>query len=56
MQTTAGEDGGDARGGLTAGMISFMLAHEQFKVPELVGLGAAAEKAGFDMVSTSDHF
>ncbi len=44
------------RGSLTKGMISFMLAHEQFPVPELVRLGAAAENAGFDLVSTSDHF
>jgi F420-dependent hydroxymycolic acid dehydrogenase len=43
-------------GSLTKGMVSFMLAHEQFPVPELVRLGAAAEKAGFDIVSTSDHF
>lgn len=36
-------------------MVSFMLAHEQFPVPELVRLGVAAERAGFDMVATSDH-
>ncbi len=46
----------DSPGGLSRGMISFMLAHEQFRVPELVRLGASAEKAGFDLVSTSDHF
>ena len=32
-----------------------MLAHEQFTVPQLVELGAAAEQAGFDFVATSDH-
>jgi TAT-translocated FGD2 family F420-dependent dehydrogenase len=32
------------------------LAHEQFPVPELVRLGILAEQAGFDHVSTSDHF
>jgi TAT-translocated FGD2 family F420-dependent dehydrogenase len=37
-------------------MISFTLSHEQFPVPELVRLGAEAERAGFDLVSTSDHF
>jgi TAT-translocated FGD2 family F420-dependent dehydrogenase len=37
-------------------MISFMLAHEQFPVPELIRLGTSAESAGFDLVSTSDHF
>ncbi len=32
-----------------------MLAHEQFSVPQLVEFGAVAEKAGFDVLSTSDH-
>jgi TAT-translocated FGD2 family F420-dependent dehydrogenase len=36
-------------------MIGFMLAHEQFPVPELVELGIAAEQAGFDLLATSDH-
>jgi len=43
-------------GRLSKGMISFMLAHEQFPVPELIRLGTSAERAGFDLVSTSDHF
>jgi F420-dependent hydroxymycolic acid dehydrogenase len=42
--------------GLSKGMVSFMLAHEQFPVSELIRQGAAAERAGFDLVSTSDHF
>ncbi|MGA9528963.1 MAG: TIGR03557 family F420-dependent LLM class oxidoreductase [Terriglobales bacterium] len=33
-----------------------MLAHEQFKVPELLEIGVAAEHAGFDLLATSDHF
>ena len=37
-------------------MVGFMLAHEQFPVPDLVKLGVAAEQAGFDLVATSDHF
>jgi TAT-translocated FGD2 family F420-dependent dehydrogenase len=37
-------------------MIGFMLAHEQFPVPELIRLGASAESAGFDLLATSDHF
>jgi TAT-translocated FGD2 family F420-dependent dehydrogenase len=37
-------------------LMGFMLPHEQFTVPELVELGAAAEKAGFDLLATSDHF
>jgi F420-dependent hydroxymycolic acid dehydrogenase len=42
-------------GGLKPRMMSFMLPHEQFPVPEIVELGIAAEDAGFDIVSTSDH-
>lgn len=42
-------------GGLRKGMISFMLAHEQFTVPHLVELGALASRAGFHVLSTSDH-
>jgi TAT-translocated FGD2 family F420-dependent dehydrogenase len=43
-------------GSLFKGMVAFMLAHEQFPVPELIRLGAAAENAGFDLLATSDHF
>ena len=45
---------GQARDGRKAA-ISFVLAHEQFPVPQLVQLGAAAEQAGFDNIWTSDH-
>ena len=41
--------GSDQSASLHKGMMSFMLAHEQFPVPELVRLGAYAEQAGFDM-------
>ncbi len=43
-------------GPLRTGMMGFMLAHEQFRVPELVDLGVAAEQAGFDLLAASDHF
>jgi TAT-translocated FGD2 family F420-dependent dehydrogenase len=36
-------------------MVGFMLAHEQFPVPELVELGITAEAAGFDLLANSDH-
>jgi Luciferase-like monooxygenase len=36
-------------------MMGFMLAHEQFTVPELIRLGVEAEQAGFDLLATSDH-
>lgn len=42
-------------GGLRKGMVSYMLAHEQFPVPELVRVGAMASRAGFEVLSTSDH-
>ncbi|MFL5335821.1 MAG: LLM class flavin-dependent oxidoreductase, partial [Geminicoccaceae bacterium] len=43
-------------GGLRKGMFSFMLASEQFPTTELIRLGAHASKAGFPVLSTSDHF
>lgn len=43
-------------GALPEGMIALMLAHEQFTPLELIRLGTAAEKAGFDLLATSDHF
>ncbi len=50
-----GASHGVGTGSLRKGMISFMLPHEQFTVPELVDLGAHAEQAGFDVLATSDH-
>jgi len=38
------------------GQVGFVLSHEQFPVPQLVEFGVAAEQAGFDLISTSDHF
>src|SRR5438045_2579730 len=43
-------------GSLKKRMMDFMLGHEQFSVPDLVELGTAAERAGFDLLATSDHF
>lgn len=37
-------------------MIGYMLAHEQFSVPDLVGIGTSAAQAGFNLLATSDHF
>jgi len=37
-------------------MVGFMLGHEQFPVQKLVEFGVAAERAGFDLLATSDHF
>jgi TAT-translocated FGD2 family F420-dependent dehydrogenase len=35
--------------------IGYVLSHEQFRTPELLEIGVAAEQAGFDMLWTSDH-
>ncbi|HEX3995189.1 MAG TPA: hypothetical protein VHX39_28780, partial [Acetobacteraceae bacterium] len=43
-------------GGLRAGMVGFMLPHEQFAVPDLVKLGTFAAHAKFDLLASSDHF
>ena len=37
-------------------IVGYMLAHEQFPVPELVQIGADAAQAGFGALATSDHF
>ena len=37
-------------------LVGFMLAHEQFTVPQLTDLGTAAAEAGFGLLATSDHF
>jgi TAT-translocated FGD2 family F420-dependent dehydrogenase len=54
--TSAAERPADKSGHLPRGMVGFMLGHEQFRVPELLDFGAAAEQAGFDLLATSDHF
>lgn len=38
------------------GLVGIQLAHEQFTVPELIEQGIAAEQAGFDLITMSDHF
>ncbi len=42
-------------GGPERGLIGFMLAHEQFAVPELVDIAATAASAGFQLLAASDH-
>ena len=37
-------------------LVGFMLAHEQFTVPQLVGLAETATRSGFRLLATSDHF
>jgi TAT-translocated FGD2 family F420-dependent dehydrogenase len=38
------------------GTIGYMLAHEQFPMPELQEIGTAAARSGFGLLATSDHF
>jgi TAT-translocated FGD2 family F420-dependent dehydrogenase len=40
---------------LLMAQIGYVLSHEQFRTPELLEIGVAAEQAGFDMLWTSDH-
>lgn len=42
-------------GALRKGMVGYMLAHEEFPVPELVQIGSLASQAGFHLLATSDH-
>ena len=56
VRDQAAAKAGAQTSGLRNGMIGFMLAHEQFTVPQLVEIGAAADKAGFDFLAHSDHF
>jgi TAT-translocated FGD2 family F420-dependent dehydrogenase len=46
---------GQSNGGIGKGLIGYMLAHEQFPVPELVELGNQAANGGFHLLATSDH-
>jgi TAT-translocated FGD2 family F420-dependent dehydrogenase len=55
LSPLAGAERANTTRGITEPMIGFMLGHEQFTVPELVELGSLAEKAGFDLLATSDH-
>ncbi|HEX4156865.1 MAG TPA: TIGR03557 family F420-dependent LLM class oxidoreductase [Rhizomicrobium sp.] len=43
-------------GSLSGKLIGFMLAHEQFRIPELTELADRATAAGFGLLATSDHF
>ncbi|MGH6877616.1 MAG: LLM class flavin-dependent oxidoreductase [Rhizomicrobium sp.] len=43
-------------GSLRKRMVGYMLAHEQFPVPELAEIGRHAAGAGFGLLATSDHF
>ena len=37
-------------------LIGYMLAHEQFTIPQLMEIGALASQGGFGLLATSDHF
>ncbi|SKA36681.1 TAT-translocated F420-dependent dehydrogenase, FGD2 family [Enhydrobacter aerosaccus] len=44
------------KGTLQKGTIGYMLAHEQFTMPQLQEIGMAAATSGFGLLATSDHF
>jgi TAT-translocated FGD2 family F420-dependent dehydrogenase len=46
----------DATAPMHRRLVGFMLAHEQFTAPHLTRIGAAAARAGFGLLATSDHF
>jgi TAT-translocated FGD2 family F420-dependent dehydrogenase len=54
--TTRTDDSAVAPSDLRRGTLAFTLSHEQFRLPELLALGAEAEQAGFNVLATSDHF
>lgn len=56
MELTENVSSSQPLGGRTKATVGFVLSHEQFPVPQLLEIGTAAEKAGFDAVWTSDHF
>jgi len=43
-------------GRLQKGLIGYMLAHEQFTLPQLMDIGTSAASSGFGLLATSDHF
>jgi hypothetical protein len=43
-------------GRLQKGLIGYMLAHEQFTLPQLMDIGTSAAGTGFGLLATSDHF
>jgi len=43
-------------GALRKGAFGFTLAHEQFRIPDLIEFGALASRSGFQVLATSDHF
>lgn len=51
----AGSQARPSTASLQKRMIGYMLAHEQFPVPELIEIGKAAARGGFHLLATSDH-
>jgi F420-dependent hydroxymycolic acid dehydrogenase len=52
----ANQNSGRPKKAIESKMVGFMLAHEQFTVPQVIDIGVSAEQAGFDLLATSDHF
>ena len=56
QSSTSSSNTQSQNGNIRKRMVGFMLAHEQFTVPQLLDFGVTAERAGFDLLATSDHF
>jgi len=56
VSAASNQNAGRPEKAIESKMVGFMLAHEQFTVPQLIDIGVSAEQAGFDLLATSDHF
>ena len=56
VTAASGQNAGRPEKAIESKMVGFMLAHEQFTVPQVIDIGVSAEQAGFDLLATSDHF
>ncbi len=56
VTAASNQNSGRSEKAIESKMVGFMLAHEQFIVPQVVDIGISAEQAGFDLLATSDHF
>lgn len=56
VKAASNENSGRPEKAIESKMDGFMLAHEQFTVPQVIDIGVSAEQAGFDLLASSDHF
>jgi F420-dependent hydroxymycolic acid dehydrogenase len=56
VMAASNQNSGRPEKAIESKMVGLMLAHEQFTVPQVIDIGVSAEQAGFDLLTTSDHF